>query len=91
MNSMRQITSFAVVLLSSLWSVTSAAETPERRDAFRPLLLTPPPAPPILPETNRFRLRLDIARWSDLDTGVSLTLAPGSPCMGACLKVVGSF
>ncbi|HEX2870064.1 MAG TPA: hypothetical protein VHP33_02385 [Polyangiaceae bacterium] len=25
------------------------------------------------------------------DSGVSLTLAPGSPCTGACLKVAGSF
>lgn len=109
------------MLLSSLWSVTSAAETPERWDTFRPLLLMPPPALQMLPEAEQLTLRLELT-WSELphhyaddataglgaglglrhtlptlfhyrsdDSAVSLTLAPGSPCTGACLKVAGAF
>lgn len=32
-----------------------------------------------------------LLHYRSTDTGVSLTLAPGSPCTGACLKVAGSF
>lgn len=32
-----------------------------------------------------------LLQYRSTDTGVSLTLAPGSPCTGACLKVAGSF
>jgi hypothetical protein len=30
-------------------------------------------------------------KYRDEDSHISLTLAPGSPCTGACLKVMGSF
>lgn len=32
-----------------------------------------------------------LLHYRGTDSGVSLTLAPGSPCTGACLKVAGSF
>lgn len=32
-----------------------------------------------------------LLRYRGSDSGVSLTLAPGSPCTGACLNVAGSF
>lgn len=38
----------------------------------------------------RLRKTLLLHQWG-ADSDVSLTLAPGSPCTGACLKVAGSF
>lgn len=32
-----------------------------------------------------------LLHYQEADGGVSLTLSPGSPCTGACLKVAGSF
>lgn len=32
-----------------------------------------------------------LLHYRGADSGVSLTLVPGSPCTGACLKVAGSF
>ncbi len=32
-----------------------------------------------------------LIRYSDEDTHVTLSISPGSPCTGACLKLAGSF
>lgn len=107
------------------WSILSRAQVsaaPSRWEAVHPLLLRPPVAAWLLPESSPPALRLDLTEWSAVsdhfaddatvglgaglglrnslptllryrasDSGVSLTLAPGSPCTGACLNVAGSF
>jgi hypothetical protein len=70
-------------------------------------IIGPATAPLDLQEFERFRVADDalaglggsinlrpswpMLKYRDADNDLSLTLAPGSPCTGACLKITGSF
>ena len=60
--------------------LSSTAPTPSGMDNGEPLLglNLPSQVPPLI-------------RYTDDTTDVTLSISPGSPCTGACLKLAGSF
>ena len=55
-----------------------ALDTPERKVDLLKGLPLPSSVPPLI-------------RYTDEATDVTLSISPGSPCTGACLKLAGSF